>query len=508
MKKLVNLFIENTLKKKVFTFTLVLLLCFVIAFAYTFLITSTINAEINKMFSTSIQLNELLTDMQQFEISTETYLSTKSSDSFVSYLDLKGNLQAASDVLNYGNATNSTFLQLNNIHLLLEKYLAESDQAIEFKRARNTEKYLERYSEMILYSQVIKQKVGDLETHDFKSNLERYLEMTENFKRIRINFLLIILLLTALSAVFVMSFSTSVTQPIEALGRRAEAITKGQYKIKLVEGEFFKEAELLNMAFQEMAEHITEYIRELEDKVDTENKLRMSETEKLRMQNLLNQAELLALQAQINPHFLFNTLNAGMQLAIIENADRTVFFLDHLSQLFRYNIQSLDNRVKLSEELKNVRNYYELMKIRFGTQLEMHLSAEPNTMTVEMPPMILQPIVENALIHGFENKLDVGRINLDVKKMVGEVFISVRDNGNGIPKEVLERLNKYDFSKEIDSRKTAGHTTGLGLENVYERLKHFYGKYDIMEIKSDGHSWAEIVLHLPDDRGDMNGENS
>lgn len=497
MKNIKRIFLENTLKRKVFTFTLVLLVCFILAFAYTFLITSTINSEINQMFSTSIVLNELLDDLQQFEINLETYLSTKSSDSFVNYLDYHGHIKKYSEVLNYGNSTNSTLLQLNNIHLLLDRYLGESEKAIDYKRARNTEKYLERYSEILLYSQVIHQKVGQLEIHDFKTNLEKYLEMTENFKSIRLNFLVIIMLLIVLSVFFVLSFSTKVTRPIEALSIRAEAITKGQYDIENIEGIYFKEAEVLKKAFQEMAAHINEYIKELEDKVDTENKLRVSETEKLKIQNLLNQAELLALQAQINPHFLFNTLNAGMQLAIIENADRTVFFLDHLSQLFRYNIQSLDNRVKLSEELKNVRHYYELMKIRFGDQLEMHLEAESNTMTVEMPPMILQPLVENAVIHGFRDKMDTGIITLIVKKVEEEVLVSIVDNGNGISNEKLQKLNTYDFNKGKEETIQKGHTTGLGLENVYERLKHFYGKVDVLELKSNGVEGTEVVLHIP-----------
>ncbi|WP_175438350.1 sensor histidine kinase [Fusibacter sp. 3D3] len=497
MNRIRRLFLENTLKKKVFTFTLVLLMCFILAFAYTFLITSTINSEINQMFSTSIVLNELLEDLQQFEINLETYLSTKSSDSFVNYLDYHGSIKKYSEVLNYGNSTNSTLLQLNNIHLLLDQYLEESEKAIDYKRARNTEKYLERYSEILLYSQVIHQKVAQLEIHDFKTNLGKYLEMTENFKSIRLNFVGIIGLLIVLSIFFVLNFSTNVTRPIEALSVRAEAITQGQYDIEQVEGMYFKEAEVLKKAFQEMAAHINEYIKELEDKVDTENKLRVSETEKLKMQNLLNQAELLALQAQINPHFLFNTLNAGMQLAIIENADRTVFFLDHLSQLFRYNIQSLNNRVKLSEELKNVRNYYELMKIRFGDQLEMHLEAENNTMSVEMPPMILQPLVENAMIHGFRDKMDTGIITLIVKKVEEEVLVSVLDNGNGISDEKLKKLNAYDFKKDDHEAVQRGHTTGLGLENVYERLKHFYGKTDVLEIKRNGEEGAEVVLHIP-----------
>lgn len=497
MKRIRRIFLENTLKKKVFTFTLVLLLCFVLAFAYTFLITSTINSEINQMFTTSIILNELLVDLQQFEVNLETYLSTKSSDSFVNYLDYHDSIKRYSETLNYGNSTNSTLLQLNNIHLLLDKYLEESEKAIDFKRARNTEKYLESYSEILIYSQVIHQKVEQLEIHDFKSNLENYLEMTENFKGIRVNFMGIILLLIILSILFVLSFSTNVTKPIEALSVRAEAITKGQYNIEKIDGMYFKEAEVLKKAFQEMADHINEYILELEGKVDTENKLRVSETEKLKMQNLLNQAELLALQAQINPHFLFNTLNAGMQLAIIEDADRTVFFLDHLSQLFRYNIQSLDNRVKLSEELKNVRNYYELMKIRFGDQLEMHLDAETNTMSVEMPPMILQPIVENAIIHGFRDKMDKGVITIVIKRMPNEIMVSVQDNGNGIHEEKLKRLNTYDFNKEDQDKDQGGHTTGLGLENVYDRLKHFYGKVDVLSLKSDGIKGTEVILHIP-----------
>jgi sensor histidine kinase YesM len=189
-----------------------------------------------------------------------------------------------------------------------------------------------------------------------------------------------------------------------------------------------------------MAHNINQYINELEGKVETENKLRISETEKLKMQNLLRQAEIMALQSQINPHFLFNTLNAGMQLAYIEGADRTAAFLDHLGKLFRYNIQRLDKLVTLGDEIDNAKNYYALMKVRFGESLHMQFEVDEQACSAGMPPIILQPIIENALIHGFEQKTTEGRIDIAVRRDGDFAVITIEDNGEGMDASTLALL--------------------------------------------------------------------
>lgn len=494
MVKFKGLLLHNTLKRKVFTFIMVILICFLSGFLYTFYTTFKVNQQINEMFTTSIELDKMNNHMEQFEMALESYLASKSSDSFVTYLDNYNALLSISNVINDPVKGDSSSLQMRNIGKLLNAYLEVSEDAIEYKRGRNTERYLFAYSEMLTIGSYIEQKVQKLERYDFKINLENYMQLTSKFSEIQMNLIVIVVLLVILSLFFVFSFSTNVTSPIIELSKRAEDIAGGIYTFERKKEKHFKEAEVLKDTFYDMANHIQEYITELEDKVETENKLRLSETEKLKMQYSLNQAELMALQSQINPHFLFNTLNAGMQLAIIEDADRTAFFLENLSSLFRYNIQSLQNKVRLDQEYDNARKYYELMRVRFGDQFYFEFEIEDAVKDFEMPPLILQPIIENALIHGFKNKTEAGRIHVQARLIDNNVQVEIIDNGEGIEYSEIIRLNQGDFTRLADR---GGHTTGLGLGNVYERLRHFFEVEHLMHFDSVVSQYTKVTLTLP-----------
>jgi len=494
MKPFKTLMLRNTLKRKVLSFILVILLCFLSGFVYTFYVTFKVNEQINQMFTTSIVLNAMKDDMDQFETHLEAYLASKDSDSFVQYLDDYNKLNDLVNAVQVDGGPYTSSLQMQNIGKLLSKYLDQSELAIEYKRGRNTEGYLAAFSDLLKTSYYIDFKVVHLENSDFKTNLENYMQLTAQFKDIQVSLVAIVTLLIALSFLFVFTFSTNVTRPIEELSRQAENIASGIYQFERVKGNHFTEAELLKDAFYDMATHIQDYIGELKDKVDTENKLRLSETEKLRMQNSLNQAELMALQAQINPHFLFNTLNAGMQLAIIEDAERTGNFLEDLSSLFRYNIQSLHNKVRLMDEFENARRYYELMRVRFGNQFNFKFALEDDVENIEMPPLILQPIIENALIHGFKNKTENGTISIVAYSSPQEVIIEITDNGEGITQSDLEKLNLGDFANMSDN---GGHTTGLGLGNVFERLKHFFDAPNLMRFESQMDTYTKVTITLP-----------
>lgn len=473
---------------------LVILLCFLTGFVYTFYATFKVNKQINEMFTTSIMLNEMNEEMDQFETNLEAYLASKNSDSFVQYLNYYNLLADRASAIIDTDSIYSSSLQMQNIGKLLNAYLDASENAIEYKRGRNTEGYLASYTNLLKISSYIDLKVSNLERMDFKVNLQNYMILTEKFDEIQLGLVVIVALLIVLSILFVFTFSTNVTGPIEALSKQAEDIAKGKYHFEREKGNHFKEAELLRDTFYDMASHIQEYISELRDKVETENKLRVSETEKLKMQNSLNQAELMALQSQINPHFLFNTLNAGVQLAIIEDAERTGNFLEVLSTLFRYNIQSLQNKVKLSDEFSNAKKYYALMQVRFGEQFSFIFDLDEQVTDIEMPPLILQPLLENALIHGFKNKTEAGVIEVKAYATTNGVKIEITDNGEGIPFHDLEKLNRGDFRKMSER---GGHTTGLGLGNVYDRLNHFFEAEGIMIFESKINEFTRVIISLP-----------
>lgn len=164
--------------------------------------------------------------------------------------------------------------------------------------------------------------------------------------------------------------------------------------------------------------------------------------------------------------------------------------------MFRYNIQRLDNTVTLSEELESIRNYCRLMKVRFDDMIVVEFDVEGDTNGVKMPPLILQPLMENGFIHGFRDMVEAGIISVVVRQAADHVKVLIRDNGHGIPEEKVRRLTEKGFKQEHNGTEHAGHTTGLGLGNVYERLRYFYDRDDVLSIRSVEHQYTEMQVKL------------
>ena len=192
---------------------------------------------------------------------------------------------------------------------------------------------------------------------------------------------------------------------------------------------------------------------------------------------LLKEAEIKALQAQMNPHFLFNSLNTIVALIRIE-PDVARKLLIQLGNFFRQNLSaSLHEFVTLSQELDHTNSYMEIEQARFTERLSVKLEIDPLLEGVLLPPLTLQPLVENAIRHGLKGLEKTGEILVRVTKAEGYVFISVKDNGIGIsPERVVELLHSRIESQE---------GTGLALYNVNQRLTYHFGEESQLHIDSE-----------------------
>lgn len=195
---------------------------------------------------------------------------------------------------------------------------------------------------------------------------------------------------------------------------------------------------------------------------------------------LATQAELKALRAQINPHFLFNTLNSISSLIAVEpeKADRVT---QKLADIFRYVlIASEKESVTLEEELRFIHNYLEIEKIRFGDRLVIQTSIQPETTALTVPSLILQPIVENALKHGIGRKIGGGTLSLGSKAVQDTLIITIMDDGDG-----------FTGNNQINDG------LGIGLSNVNQRLKKTYGEPYGLSIDSQPSQGVTVTLRLP-----------
>jgi len=208
----------------------------------------------------------------------------------------------------------------------------------------------------------------------------------------------------------------------------------------------------------------------------------------------LRKTELKALQAQINPHFLFNTLNAGMQLAMIEDADKTALFIENMAEFFRYNLSRINEDATLADEIQLVDHYIYILNVRFAGDIHYKKEIEPGLENVLVPSMILQPLVENAVQYGIRGVEWEGWVTLRIWQETGTVYIEVADNGRGMSRELIERVLQ---GENVKNRKNS-KSNGIGIYNVLERLQMYYTTEDVLEIKSDGEGkGTHFTLKIP-----------
>jgi two-component system LytT family sensor kinase len=204
-----------------------------------------------------------------------------------------------------------------------------------------------------------------------------------------------------------------------------------------------------------------------------ERELRAAELEKR-----LAQARLQALQMQLNPHFLFNTLHAISSLMHqdVEAADR---MLIRLSDLLRYALESTDaHEVSLADELEFLKRYLEIEQTRFGNRLQVRMEIDPTTLNAQVPNLLLQPLVENAIRHGIEPNARAGLLELKAHKENGALELIVQDNGKGL-------------------QKTTPSGFGVGLSNTRARLEQLYGAAQTLELLEPDNGGLQVKIRIP-----------
>jgi len=216
----------------------------------------------------------------------------------------------------------------------------------------------------------------------------------------------------------------------------------------------------------------------------------------MKMEGLVRHMEIYALQAQMNPHFLFNTINTGMQLAIVEGADRTGEFMDYMARLFRHIIRNKDIIVPLRHEIEGLDHYFYLLRVRFPRNLSLSVDCGEEILDIKTPVSILQPLVENCIIHAFKDADENFSRSVNVRAVLENkhLIISVTDNGQGMKRETVEALLHPQSIDESSVSRV------MGLQNVIQRLYFFYpGDPNVVDIKT-GPGGTAVIIRIDTER--------
>lgn len=263
------------------------------------------------------------------------------------------------------------------------------------------------------------------------------------------------------------------TNPLHVLSKQMERTGSGDFHT-VVHTDGSREIIELSQSFNLMVSHIDELIRrtylaELSEK----------------------SARLTALESQLNPHFLYNTLQAISTEALLNDQPQINKMITSLASNLRYTIKSED-LVPLRNEMVYVNNYIYLQKIRMDDNLQVNIRIDPDTEEFLIPKISIQTLVENSIIHGISPATGSIQIDISAKRVENYIHICVRDNGNGIPEEQLSLLYA-DFERQDKT----GSTGGIGLVNLYTRLKLLYPQPATLDIRSKPGKYTEILLVLP-----------
>lgn len=301
----------------------------------------------------------------------------------------------------------------------------------------------------------------------------------------------VVLALVVILGTFLVTSLLSMLRSVRSLSDRSIAIGNGDFDVPDVDESREDEIGDLSKAFNSMKRSMKRQVEILEEKNQMESALYKKENEALGLQNLLETQKLQILRSQVNPHFLFNTLNVINYSAQEEHAPVTSSMLRSLSQLYRYAIGSNKPRVPLSRELNIVRAFASLYSARFGEKMNFSMILPPDldVTTIMVPSFIIQPLVENAYKYGLAPKEGNGTVKVEIKNIENMLHIKVKDDGVGITPSDLKQV------KENLSHPTA-NGEHIGIYNVAARLKRF-SPQSTFTMESEEGKGMKVEMALP-----------
>ncbi len=284
-------------------------------------------------------------------------------------------------------------------------------------------------------------------------------------------FLLFVAFLTVFVAVLSLLISSRISRPVVRLSELMLCVEEGDLDVSIeVEGK--DEIRRLSESFNSMVSQLRELIA------------RIYEQEKAK-----KKAEFEALQAQINPHFLYNTLGNIQWMAIIHKLPSIADMTSSLIRLLKLSLASPNPMIELEKEIDMLVQYVHILNVRYNNSIEFVHRADGGLESALVPRLILQPLVENAIIHGLDNSRERGRIELDCFREGEDLVLRLRDSGSGISGEKIAGL--------LEAEAAGGGRRGIGLRNVNDRIKLYYGETYGLAVASPPGGGTTITLRMP-----------
>lgn len=395
--------------------------------------------------------------------------------------------------IEYNSSSVNTNLRIRVVKYLLKRLENHVDEMIWLRNYDNSSltdidtksPYYEMYLESMDNIARINSYLQEILQISVEENQDYILKSKQNNQFLQILLIGFVVLVLIASICFYIFFADYVSKLIRDISSVTKGISEGSKHHEIVTMSGPKEIQELTISFNKLLDTIYKLNEKAEEKAKLELRLSVEEKEKAKLelrlteeelkkskvQELLKESQLQGLQMQIKPHFLFNTLNIISMTALLENANKAHELILALSKFLRHSLKKASNTVLLDEEIDMITWYLYILKARMGEQLSYNIKYEVHTKGYKIPMFTLQPIVENAYIHGLENKLEQGIILVNVKEKNNILSLVVYNNGIPMTKNELVNVRNSFLSRDVDFSKDSH----IGIENVGYRLNLTYG---------------------------------
>ena len=420
----------------------------------------------------------------------KSYLSTDSEETLRQYHDMMEAAHRDAELLRSNTGLNESWR-----YDLLENMLVSFEQVVDnvlvlYQNSNGSGEYRTNYDMFIVSGDLIADTSSDyysLITASMSDHRDT-MEMLQNLTWI--SFIIAFVLLIFWYIYYDRSVNHMLGRPLEEILRNIEQIRQGQYDLKDISSSSLEITQLCE-ALEDMAHSVSQNIETMQERDRLEKLLLEQENENLKKDELLAQSELKMLQNQINPHFLFNTLNMIYRMSLKEGADDAADMLMKTSQLLRYGLDNQKRISSLRNEIEMIGKYIEIQKKRLGKRVRFILELverQEQISNISMPGMILQPLVENALQHGLHDVTENGEVVISIQQQDNVITISVSDNGKGMKPQDLEELILNDYQMKGG--------THLGLYNVIRRLEMYFHDQIQISLHSDEGCGFEVFMEI------------
>lgn len=389
-----------------------------------------------------------------------------------------------------GNLENeSNYLLVKNYYHLIESYLEQGEATVRSVQVKEQSNYYDNLSQGNKIAKFIQDSTLNLINSELSNYHVFYLNIQNKNEQYQHMGIYAVISAMILCLIFSFWFSDGITRPIQMLSSAARQISRGHFEFDDLKVKTRDEMQFLTDTFNNMCSNIRFYIKEMKEKSE--------------LDTLLKKMELRSLQNQMNPHFLFNMLNMVTKMAYVEGAEKTSELIQSISTLLRYNLKKMNHIVPLRDEINIVKEYFFIQKMRFGNRIQFIEQIDEQLLESLVPSLTIQPLVENAFIHGVESLESGAELSIIVYEENNQVIVEISDNGVGISSEKMKSLFEEDTTQNSDYDHSTDHienvtdSNGIGMKNVLRRLQLYYQCEEVMEVKSEVGKGTMIRLLIP-----------